>query len=216
MGENQAEPGADRHPGADRPERQVAGHDHQRLEHHGGGGHLQPVQHAVAPGRRQDWREVGERDHRDRGRQGESQPGREQPGIAGAALADRHPKLAGGRPGQELGQRQQVGECGLGEPGAAFHELAAEIADMRHRAAERGQPLDQEGRENLPHRAGRRRLAHWVSGAGDLRHQPSLAAKPAGCRPFWAGGPATRSDCRESITFFGFGWIQSELEVTQG
>ena len=57
--------------------------------------------------------------------------------------------LARSRAGQELGERDEIGEGALGEPAAPRDEFAAEIADMGDRPAERGQAELEEGEEDL-------------------------------------------------------------------
>ena len=130
---------------------QAAPHVPQRLRHHGGGGQLEAMQpgrvrHIAQP--RQDQREQR---HQQRRRQGEADPGRHQPGISGAALSQHHRHLAGGRSRQELAEADDGGIFVVTRPAAAFDELAAKIADMRHRAAETGQAQAQEDQECFQH-----------------------------------------------------------------
>src|SRR5262249_13916265 len=46
-------------------------------------------------------------------------------------------------------QRNQIGIAAIVEPAPPRHELVAKITEMRDRAAERGQPEPQEGRQHL-------------------------------------------------------------------
>jgi hypothetical protein len=48
-----------------------------------------------------------------------------------------------------LAQRHEVGVGALIEPSPPRHELLPEVAEMRNRAAERGEPKLQEGGEHL-------------------------------------------------------------------
>ena len=57
--------------------------------------------------------------------------------------------LAARRTGQELAQRDDVGEDRLVEPAAALDELGPVIAEMRHRPAERGQPQPKKDAQHL-------------------------------------------------------------------
>jgi NAD(P)-dependent dehydrogenase (short-subunit alcohol dehydrogenase family) len=70
-------------------------------------------------------------------------------GETGAQHADRDRDLAARGPGQKLAQRDDVGEGRLVEPFAPCDELAAVIAEMCDRAAERGQAEPQEDAQNL-------------------------------------------------------------------
>ena len=92
---------------------------------------------------------VGERDERDRRRQGEAEPRREPAEQAGAHHAERDPDLAARRAGQELAERDEVGVGALVEPAAPHDELVAEIAEVRDRPAERGEAQAQRGAEDL-------------------------------------------------------------------
>ena len=87
---------------------------------------------------------VAEGHHGDRRRQRESDPGRQGSGIPAAQQADGETHLARGRPGQELAERDQIGVAVIVEPAPPVHELLAEIAEMRHRSAEGGQPEPKE------------------------------------------------------------------------
>ncbi len=92
---------------------------------------------------------VGERDHGGGRRQREAEPGSEAAERAGAMEADREAELARGGAGQELRQSDQVGEGVVVEPAAADDVVGAEVADVRGRPAERGQPEPERRREHL-------------------------------------------------------------------
>ena len=61
----------------------------------------------------------------------------------------READLAAGGSGQELTERDQVGETVFADPMPAHHELAAEIAQMRDGPAERGQAQAQKDLEDV-------------------------------------------------------------------
>ena len=92
--------------------------------------------------------------------------------IAGAHQADREAGLARRRAGQELAQRDEVGIGALVEPAPALDELGAEVAEMRDRPAEAGQPQSQEGCEHLGGGAARGRLPD--GGRGMLADVPHV------------------------------------------
>src|SRR5262249_25463645 len=103
---------------------------------------------------------------------------------------DCHPDLARGRAGQELAQRHQIGIGLVIEPFAAHHELVTEIAEMRDRAAERGQAKSQKDAEDFPGgatllcccRSARRHGSPWT---GD-RHRVGLGSPSTTWSPFVA------------------------------
>ena len=72
---------------------------------------------------------------------------------AGPHQAQREADLAGGRAGQELAQRHQIGIAGLVHPASPGNELVAEIAQMRDRPAKGRDAEFQEGAEHLAGRA---------------------------------------------------------------
>jgi hypothetical protein len=82
---------------------------------------------------------IGEQNHRHRRRQRESTPGRQSAPIAGAQQPDRDAHLARCGAGQKLAQRNQIRIAAIVEPVPPGHELFAEIAEMRDRAAEGGE-----------------------------------------------------------------------------
>ena len=49
--------------------------------------------------------------------------------------------------GQELAQRNQIGEVRLAEPASAHHERLAEVAQVRHGATEGGDPQPEKDAE---------------------------------------------------------------------
>jgi hypothetical protein len=67
--------------------------------------------------------------------------------------AQREADLAGGRTGQELAKRDDVGVAAFVQPFPALDEFRPEIAEMRDRAAERGEAQFEESGENFGHGA---------------------------------------------------------------
>jgi hypothetical protein len=63
---------------------------------------------------------------------------RERTAVASAQQANGDAHLAARRPGQELGERHQVGVRSFIEPSTALDELGAEVAEMGDWSAERG------------------------------------------------------------------------------
>ena len=84
----------------------------------------------------------------------EARPGGEAAEPAGARQADGEADLARRRTGQELGERDEIGEGALGQPAAPRDELSAEITEMGDRPAERGEAELEEGEEDVERRAG--------------------------------------------------------------
>src|SRR5690606_6563955 len=89
------------------------------------------------------------------------------------------PQLAARRPRQELADRDELREPRLVQPAAPLHELRAQIAKVRHRAAERGQAQLEEGTEDLAGagagrtfdvRIGRRHAARGPGWTGPVSH----------------------------------------------
>jgi hypothetical protein len=76
----------------------------------------------------------------ERGGQREAEPRRERARQLRLGEADPDADLARRRTGQKLAERHQVGIAGLVDPAPAHHEGVAEIAEMRDRPAERGEP----------------------------------------------------------------------------
>jgi hypothetical protein len=91
--------------------------------------------------------------HRDGRGQGEADPGRQRPAGAGPHEADQHPGLARRRARQHRAERDDRGEGALIEPLPALDEFAAEVADVRDRAAERRESETQEDPEDVAHPA---------------------------------------------------------------
>ena len=128
-------------------------HAAHRLRHDRDGGQLQSVQQPGTGGGRIDPRHAErERQHQQRGGQGEADPGGQAAGIAAAQQAERESGLAGSRTGQELAQADDVRELPLVEPAAPLDELGAEITEMRDRAAEAAQAQPGEGDQHLQDR----------------------------------------------------------------
>ena len=104
----------------------------------------------------------GKEGQRDRRRQGEPRPGHEPAGQAGPHQPDGEADLAARRPGQELAERDEVGETALVEPLPLCDEFVAEIAEMGDRAAKARQPEAEENSEDFE-----RRAAVAARGGGD-------------------------------------------------
>src|SRR5262249_6514524 len=92
---------------------------------------------------------ISEEHERNRRRHGEADPGRERAEIAGARQADRQSDLAARRPWQELAERNQIGIGLFIEPLPAHDELVVEVAEMRDRAAEAGEPEPQKDEQDF-------------------------------------------------------------------
>ena len=90
-----------------------------------------------------------ERGHRDGGRQREADPRREPAERAGPARSDRHPELARRRPGEQVRHGDELRKRLLVDPPAPLDVFVAEVPDVRHGAAERGQPEPQRDAEHL-------------------------------------------------------------------
>src|SRR5262249_15246193 len=150
------------------------GHAEHRRAHGRDRRDLEAVQPAGAGGVAERADAVAEQHHGDGRRQRESDPGRQGSGIAAPQQADGETHLARGRPGQELAERDQIGVALVVEPAPPVDELLAEVAEMRHRPAEGGQPEPQERGENFTPVSARTR----VSGSGFLarRHRRRLIA----------------------------------------
>ena len=87
-------------------------------------------------------------------RHGEGEPRRQPAEQAVAAQdAEREADLAGGRAGQELAQRDDVGVAAFVQPFPALDEFGPEVAEMRDRPAERCEAQFEEGGENFGHGA---------------------------------------------------------------
>jgi hypothetical protein len=113
------------------------------------GRRLQPLNPAAAAFRSQRRRAIGETGHQDRRGQRERHPGGKQSRIARALQPDRHADLAGGRAGQELAERHEIGIGLIADPVPALHECLAEISEMGDRSTERGQAKAEEDAEDL-------------------------------------------------------------------
>ena len=148
-----------------------ARHAEHRLRHDRDRRHLETVQPAGAGRVAERADAVAEQHHGDGRRQREADPGRQGSGIAAAQKADGDAHLARGRPGQELAERDQVGVALVVEPAPPVHELLAEIAEMRDRSAEGGQPEPKERGQDFTPASARTR----IGGSGFLaRRHPRL------------------------------------------
>src|ERR1019366_9949098 len=91
------------------------------------------------------------------GRRGKGEPGSE-PAKKSVSAQDTQRKsdLAGGRPGQKLAHRDQIGVASLIDPSPAHHQFIPEITEMRDRAAERCQTELEKSPKHLARRTGGR------------------------------------------------------------
>jgi hypothetical protein len=94
-------------------------------------------------------RAISEQHKRRSGGQREARPRGERTEVARAHQADREPDLATGRAGEKLAQPDKIGIGVFVDPFSPDHELVAEVADMRDRAAEAGQPELEEDAEHF-------------------------------------------------------------------
>ena len=118
------------------------GYDRQRHELQAMNGRL-----SNRPGQlRQEGRE-GEQ--QERGRQGEGEEGGERAQPAGAEQAEAEPKLAAGRPGQELAKGKELAEVIVVQPFAFGDDLVPEVRKMGDGAPEGRQSELQERDEDL-------------------------------------------------------------------
>ena len=117
---------------------------------------LQTVQHpGVGAAERAD--PEREQRQRQRRRQREPQPARHPAQQPGPQDPEPDPDLRAGRAGQELAERDQVGERRLVDPATPRDVLGPEVADVRDRPAERGQSEPQRDPEHLERRTPGRR-----------------------------------------------------------
>src|SRR5262249_41961189 len=129
---------------------------------------FEAVQPAGAGGIAERVDAVAEQHHGDGRRQRESDPGRQGSGIPATQQADGDTHLARGRPGQELAERDQVGVALIVEPAPPAHELLAEMAKMRARSAEGGQPEPKEHAQDFE----RASAGTPICGGGVLARRP--------------------------------------------
>ena len=92
---------------------------------------------------------VAEGDQRQRRWQSKSEPGRQRAEHAAANETDADADLAAGRSRQKLTERHQIGVALLVEPMAAHDIFIVEVAEMRDRSAERGEPEAQRDGEHF-------------------------------------------------------------------
>src|SRR5690606_20929914 len=81
--------------------------------------------------------------------QSERCPGNQGPNETTAHQPEGKAYLAAGRPGQELTKRHQLGVMLIRDPAPAGDKFIPKITQMRHRAAERGEPELQISHQNL-------------------------------------------------------------------
>ena len=132
---------------------ELARHVPHGLRHHSNGNQLQTVDQARAKRAAEARREHRKCQQQQDGRQRKAAPRRQPAAPAGPEQADGKPDLAAGRPRQKLAQPDQIGECCVVQPTAALHELAAEVADMRDRAAEAREAQLEKDRQHFHGRA---------------------------------------------------------------
>ena len=128
--------------------RQSLAHSPQGECDHGHGGDLEAVEPAASVAA-ELVDAVGEGSQRRSGRQREAQPREEASKIPRAPRPNRDAELAAGRPGQELAQRNQLGESLLREPLPPRHVLVAEVADVRDGPAKGRQAKAQRDKQNF-------------------------------------------------------------------
>jgi hypothetical protein len=115
---------------------------------------------------------IGKENQRERRWQRERGPRRERADIAAAYQADGDTDLTRCGAWKKLAKRHQIGVAAFAQPLPSLDELAPEIAEMRDRTAERGQPQFQEGRKNFGRIASGRPISHCFP--------PASSASPAG------------------------------------
>ena len=118
-----------------------------------------------------------------RRRQREAEPRRDTAQQAGAGDADGDADLAAGGARKELAQRDEIGVGRLVQPLASNHVLVPEVAEVRHRPAEGGQPKP-------------RRDPQHLQDAPDARlpaASPARARSPATVSSAIGGAPASGS-----------------------
>ena len=136
---------------------QLAAHAPDGLGHHGQCRDLEALQQSRRQGAGMRQQAPGQ-GHQQQGRgQGKAQPGGQRACMAGTPIAQRHADLAAGRAGQKLAQRHQIGISAVAQPLAPLDEFGAEVAQMRHRPAKRGQAQAQKNPEYRPRTVLRRR-----------------------------------------------------------
>ena len=171
--------GQHRHRGTRRIGAEGARHPPDGLRHDGGGDRLQPLQHARRDRLLMGRDAIAEGQHDGRRGERETRPGRHRAGESRLREADADPHLAGGGPRQHLAERDEVGIGAILDPAPARDEGLAEIADMRDRPAERGQPQQEEGNEYprhglAPRAAARPARAVRAACAAAHRHRNTL------------------------------------------
>ncbi len=92
---------------------------------------------------------VGRDEHKQGGRQRESEPREEGAERPRAQKTDRYPDLAARRARQRLAETDKVRVRLLVEPASALDVFTAEVAEMRDRSTERRQPEPQRDEEDL-------------------------------------------------------------------
>ncbi len=108
------------------------------------------MQQADAPRRISETaRAIGEKEHQERGRQGEARPSRDASPNPAPHQPDGEAGLARRRAGEKLRQRDEIDVGAFAEPPPALDELGAKIAEMGDRPAERGEAKPEESKKDL-------------------------------------------------------------------
>jgi len=125
---------------------QAVCHAPDRLRDHGDCDQFQAVQNPFGDSTGEGCRTEREGEENDCRRHREGEPRRQSAEQAVAAQdAEGEADLAGSRPRQELAERNDVGITAFAEPFSPFDEFRPEVAEMRDRPAERGEPELEEG-----------------------------------------------------------------------
>ena len=176
---------------------------HLHLRHHRDRHDLQPMQPAASRDVAQLLHLVSEHDHRDRGGSGKTEPGEERAGQTRPHQTQRNADLAARGPGQELAQRDEVGVGAVVEPPPPLHVLRAEVAEVRDRAAERGQSEAQRHEEDLDHAAQCVPISHRLADACNHRlgrgfiwaGNLDLQLRASTCAESWSSRRASTTSC---------------------
>ncbi|MNL47749.1 hypothetical protein D3C87_1705520 [compost metagenome] len=111
------------------------------------------MQRAGGNGRAISGNAQGKQDQGNRRRQRKASPGRQRARVSGPGQPQRDADLAARRPRQELAQCNQIRVAAFAQPAPSRDELIAKVAQVRNRAAERGQPEAQEDQKHRPRTA---------------------------------------------------------------
>ena len=184
--------------GAGMVRRKASRHAEHRLGDDRDRGEFQPMQQPIARGPMKRSGAIGDQRHRDGRGKREAQPGRERATIARAHQANREPDLAARRAGQELAERNEIGEGAFVEPAALDDEGAPEVAQMRDGPAEARQAESEEDAQHfeggagpfstriIPHRSGHPLRTTPLRGTTGHRNAPVRLAVGRPTSERWA------------------------------